>query len=389
LKNKPRVFYLSSIEAKPTTSGFLIMHRHLVERDDLNVSFYDDADFQRDANEHWSYRLLEWMQKRVNRTRLYGYFLYGEWFLRRFWIPRGLSRAILDFGPDVILTVAHGHLHGTADLVSRKFKIPLVTIFHDWWPTLAYVSDGVREKMNREMFEVHHHSRISLAVCDGMRDFLGGDVSRTRLLYPLPTRNRESTGWNGFSSSDGMRLIYTGNSAGYYGRKLREFIQSLRKQSEVRFSIYTNNCDWDLSAQTESRKEGFLNSFLEADLLFQEYEKSDFLLVIMSEEQSEIARKTSFPCKTVDYLWSGRPVIAWGPEDSSVVRFLREHQCGFVVTDPDVKVLLESCRKWRQDPEEVRRVTARAADVCRTILNPDLIHQKLVDAVKECVDLCH
>ena len=41
---------------------------------------------------------------------------------------------IRSFRPDVLVTVAHGWWHIKARRVAKQFKLPLVSLFQDWWP---------------------------------------------------------------------------------------------------------------------------------------------------------------------------------------------------------------------------------------------------------------
>lgn len=45
--------------------------------------------------------------------------------------------------------------------------------------------------------------------------------------------------------------------------------------------------------------------------------------------------ETIFPTKTIEYLISGRPILAHCPAGVFLTRFLQEHDCALVVTEPD------------------------------------------------------
>jgi glycosyltransferase involved in cell wall biosynthesis len=59
----------------------------------------------------------------------------------------------------------------------------------------------------------------------------------------------------------------------------------------------------------------------------------------LSEEQ--VSSRLSFPLKTNSFIQAQKPIFALGPEDSSVVRFVRDNQCGKVCTANDFISLAE------------------------------------------------
>lgn len=65
-----------------------------------------------------------------------------------------------------------------------------------------------------------------------------------------------------------------------------------------------------------------------------------FLNLWFEPEYAE-TRRMSFPTKVSSYIQSQRPMLAFGPPDSSVVRFVEEHGCGEVCTTPDPAALAE------------------------------------------------
>ena len=46
--------------------------------------------------------------------------------------------------------------------------------------------------------------------------------------------------------------------------------------------------------------------------------------------------RTIFPTKTIEYLISGRPILAHSPADAFLTKFLVENDCALVVDRPDV-----------------------------------------------------
>jgi glycosyltransferase involved in cell wall biosynthesis len=63
--------------------------------------------------------------------------------------------------------------------------------------------------------------------------------------------------------------------------------------------------------------------------------------------QEEI--KTIFPTKTIEYLISGRPILAHLPADCFLAEFLRSQGCALIVDEPSVEALKRALDPLRQD----------------------------------------
>lgn len=88
-----------------------------------------------------------------------------------------------------------------------------------------------------------------------------------------------------------------------------------------------------------------------------------FLNWSFDPKQAETSR-TSFPLKIHSYIEAQRPMIALGPSDSSVIRFVDEFNCGITCTVPDVEKLADKIeqlmvdKRYRQSSEQVRNLMA-------------------------------
>ena len=60
--------------------------------------------------------------------------------------------------------------------------------------------------------------------------------------------------------------------------------------------------------------------------------------------------RTIFPTKTIEYLISGRPILAHGPAGSFLTRFLVENECALVVDEPDIGTV-HAIERLRGDSE--------------------------------------
>lgn len=70
--------------------------------------------------------------------------------------------------------------------------------------------------------------------------------------------------------------------------------------------------------------------------------------------------RTAFPTRTIEYLVCGRPILAHTPAEWYLTRFLKEHECALLVTEPSVSALLQAIEQLRADPALRARLVRNA-----------------------------
>ena len=80
--------------------------------------------------------------------------------------------------------------------------------------------------------------------------------------------------------------------------------------------------------------------------------------------------RTIFPTKTIEYLISGRPILAHSPADSFLTQFLKENDCALVVDEPDVGMLRAAIERLRSDNELRDRLVRNALRTARMFQAP-------------------
>jgi glycosyltransferase involved in cell wall biosynthesis len=84
--------------------------------------------------------------------------------------------------------------------------------------------------------------------------------------------------------------------------------------------------------------------------------------------QEEI--QTIFPTKVIEYLLSGRPILAHLPGDCFLAEFLREHNCALLVDDPSVEALKHNLERLRCDESLRAELVSNALQTVRMFEAP-------------------
>lgn len=64
---------------------------------------------------------------------------------------------------------------------------------------------------------------------------------------------------------------------------------------------------------------------------------------------SAVEYQTIFPTRTIEYLISGRPILAHAPRDCYLTRFLKENDCALVVDNPSIEQLIDAIQSLREN----------------------------------------
>ena len=70
--------------------------------------------------------------------------------------------------------------------------------------------------------------------------------------------------------------------------------------------------------------------------------------------------RTIFPTRTIEYLLSGRPILAHAPSDGYLARFLQEHDCALLVDEPRAEAVVQGIGRLRADGELRSRLVRNA-----------------------------
>ncbi len=100
---------------------------------------------------------------------------------------------------------------------------------------------------------------------------------------------------------------------------------------------------------------------------------ADLLLLphgFTSAQYSRDELLTIFPTKTIEYLISGRPILAHCPLDCYLAQFLAENDCAMVVDRPDVDALVTAIRQLRTDQDLRCRLVRNALRAARRFQAP-------------------
>jgi hypothetical protein len=217
-------------------------------------------------------------------------------------------------------------------------------------PRIWFTTHGVDEETERELFE-QYGAVLRTARCCATASWAMAAEYTAEFGVPCVPVLPCLPGWLAkprHTAPGGRQVFRVGIAGQLYA--LEEWKRLLRVLSSCDWTI--GGCRMEVHAFTthalsaEGLKEGhvirrawipethdLIDALSELDLLYMPYR--------FDEENRDEAR-LCFPSKLVTYFAAGRPVLVHGPDYSSPLRFVEEHDAGLCCADPSDGALLET-----------------------------------------------
>jgi len=283
------------------------------------------------------------------------------------------------FRPDVVMTVAHGFWHIQARKVAKKFELPLVSFFQDWWPDFPDVPLAFRSRVERQFRKTCAESAVAICVSDGMRRELG-EPENAFVIHDAPSFTAGENTPRDFQLP--LRVAYFGNLS-EYGPLIESALRAFERSQRVRLEVFGARPLWTKGASDAFRSRGLYHGFILPNDLAKSLHDFQAALVVMSFAPSHRRRMTtSFPSKLIDAMQLGLPVIIWGPEYCSAVNWARNGDRALCVTDSNASALLEALEELAASPSELRRLAKSAVGAAATDFNYEAIQLRFMDALR-------
>lgn len=293
-----------------------------------------------------------------------------------------IDELIHSFHPDVVVTVAHGWWHIQARRVAKKFQLPLVSFFQDWWPDFPDVPSPFRPQVEHQFRRTCAESAAAICVSEGMRSELG-NPRNALVIHDVPYF--PTSGGASRDVTAPLRIVYFGN-LGEYGSLIESALCALRGSKRVRLEVFGSKPLWTSQAEDEFQSLGLYHGFLPTNQLVESLRQFQAVLVVMSFEAAFRRRMmTSFPSKMINAMQLGLPVVVWGPEYCSAVQWARGGDKALCVTDADSSALRQALEELAASPSEQERLAKSAREAAASDFNSERIQEKFIDVLRQAI----
>jgi len=378
-----RIILISSVMPSPTSAGQVLLFRHLVDDPNIDLKILDLQARKKGFRSLFRKILCSLSNSKCRR---YASDITALWKGR--WLDSELPEPVNTKNTTVVMTVAHGDVCYAAMRYAKKYKLPLVTIFHDWWPDMAGAHKLIRGKLDRDFRVLYQSSDLALCVCAGMIEQLGAHPNCS-VLYPIPSAHlaavRSVDHDQLFDSK--FRILYAGNF-GQYSSMLMEALKIFMNDPRVRLEVRGPEPDWPETFKNDLKSRGLLLPFVQGDEFEKWLSSADAYLIPMSFEPHDRRRmETSFLSKITEYSRLGRPLVVWSPSYGSAYRWADRLKSNIVVNEPSPESLQRVIHDNIDDFDKVEALKQAAAHDLRGEFEPSEIQAQFLGSLKHLVGL--
>ena len=364
----PRLLYVADVPVESSQHGSALMFRALEAYPADRLRIIETANPSAESRRLIGvpYAHLPLANGRWLNSRLHG--AYSAWLTLR--APVFADRVIASlagFDAEAVLTVGHGFGWITAAAVANRLQVPLHFIVHDDWPRLSAITGVLRPWLERRFARIYRHAASRLCVSPFMaEEYQRRYGAAGAVMYP--SRSKDCPVFDAKPAQDiadrDLVIGYGGNSSPIVMACLGELAAAMpgtRARLEV-FGPFDDQARRLLTAKSPAIT---FRGFVPFHQMIRELrEMADVLFVPMGFDERERDNMTvSFPSKLADYTATGLPLLIYGPEYSSAVRWARlQHDVAEVVDAPGADQLRVALKRLRSDAVRRNELSAKAVD---------------------------
>lgn len=375
------VIVISSIRPEPTSAGYILLYRHLVNQPDVTLQIYGFEPTNHSLNTFFR-RITGHLRKGFLKKPIDS--LWALWEGR--WLDPELPEIIENPENTIVFTVAHGDAFQSAQRFACKHNLPLVVSFQDWWPDIANVYRPIKRHLEQQFISLYNSSAVAICVCPEMKHSLGKN-ERAYVLYPIPEEaNSKASASNTYRHcSRPIKVIYFGNLA-EYGPMLAELLEASLDVPEIFIQVRGENPRWPTAQKERMRSLSRWLDFAPRGELDTWFDEADAVVIPMVFEETFKRRmETSFPSKLVEFAQFGKPIIIWGPNYCSASRWARERSSALCVHDRNPESVVKAIKTLRQSPDEYERLSVAAREAAANEFSPSEIQGQFKTIMKSVI----
>lgn len=369
----------------------MAFYRHFVERDDFDLLVATDDENVVDFNPPYEVLLFKQppLLERLLRTRFCRFaHSYKHLWAGNFISPEVLNAAI-KFKPDLIFTIA-GSWSWTALMaknLARKIRVPLVASFNDWFDFSSIIHPLAHPLLEWKFRAFYRACDLAWCTSEGMRDELGPHPN-AQILYPIGAPIRPASAKAILPRNGKARFVvaFAGNLGNWYGRMLEQLVTASAAHPEIEFRIFGGNPSWSGEFDKWAKGEGIFRGHLPFNQLRDEMATVDAALLLMGFDQDcALTERTSFKTKFLDYLSFERPIVLWGPEYCSAVRYAREFDSAEMCLSADASECVKTVAALANNPRRQAMLGSNARRMYEDRFRPDKIHSHFLRHMRAAV----
>jgi len=392
----PKLLFVSDVPIEETSSGSLHLYRLLrnYPSDRLRVaesSYASSGSNQEDRLPGVRYTTFSFGNSRWSRSRLrrwHGSLLH----LSARWREHAeIERIVEAWTPDAILTLWHGYSWLHAANTARSHNLPLHLIVHDDIPNYKGRAHPLFDKLyHRDFRQVYRQAAFRLCVSPYMEETYRERYGASgTVMYPMrnwgapqydapPDKVRES--------SSNFVVAYSGSLHTMGFREMLHDVAEIVEELGGHLLVFSHIDPESARGEHWVRPSMNLRSFVPQEKIIPTLrQEADALFLPMAfKEKPRVLSRTNFPSKLAEYTATGLPLLVWGPEETSGVRWARSNPgVAEVVTSPESDTVRPALQRLVNDPDHRFKIGKKALEIGEEYFAPEVAWSTFYEAISQ------
>lgn len=264
-------------------------------------------------------------------------------------------------------------------LLSKIYKVDYYSYFHNTYKentvgTAKFFASWLQER-------VFKYSEIVFFISDGLKNYYNDNYLKHTSKFETLTHSFVE----GISSKIDVniygktKVAFSGSINASCEDAFHRLLKALSTFNNVEFNFFGNHEEAFFLSLGLKKDSFIIYSNLDRSQFITELKKCDVMLLPhgFGGNLSGIEYKTIFPTKTIEYLFSGKPIFYHGPPDSYLTNFLSDNKCAIIV---DVKSKKEIKCKFKK---LIENQNLRKTFVKNALLTSNSYHiSKIIEKLK-------
>ena len=297
------------------------------------------------------------------------------WKLSR-WYNKDLKEWIKEQEPDCIFA-APGNakfLYDIALKISKDYNIPIISYLCDEFYFSKNHNYLLKRKIEKYMALVSGVIAISEELTSLYSDYFSAPVTTIMTGSSFPISNK-------YYDNNNKVVTYTGSVR---CNRYQSLVKIGRVLGEIGYTlgIYTSEKNEEILNELKSVPSIRIQGFVSGSEYVKALKESDFLLHVEAFDTLSIEDvKNSVSTKIADYLSSGVPLIAYGPDSISSMKHLIRNNCAIAITNNDINV--DSLNNALSDYELRKKIVFKAIETANMYHNKNNNSKRVRDCFEE------
>lgn len=266
---------------------------------------------------------------------------------------------------NLLVVCSGGNVHNlpAAYLAAQRLSIPLIVYMFDYYSREMFAEQFVARQWEERILR----SAAAIIVNnEGQRDIYRQLYGlESTVLYNPCELNFSPGGSKPYLRQDVFNIVYTGSVWGIHHDGFRRLAQAVNRLGDtVCLHIFSGNPSFIFRLQGIEGPQIAVHSPLPQDEVYQVQHEADLLVLAFSFDGTfEEILSATLTTKLGEYLAAGRPILVHAPPDTFVNKYLRQHNSGIVVDQPDVAALVTALQTLMND-DSLRTTLGQRARAC-------------------------